>query len=141
MAVNTELETQLRETQPEPGPAALGTEKQAASRRRQAMFLSIAGAVGLLVAWSIASVATETEFQLLPPPWEVADRMWGFIVGDPARGVEGGTVFVNFWDTSARRFTASSGGRRRDPDRVLMGRYRYAKNYFFDFVYLSRTSR
>ncbi len=99
MAVDTDLETQLRETQPTPGPSALGTEKQAVSRRRQATLLSLVGAAGLLAAWAIASAATETEFQLLPPPWEVADRMWGFIVGDPSRGVEPGTVFVNFWDT------------------------------------------
>jgi NitT/TauT family transport system permease protein len=138
MAVETDLETQLRETQPEPGPAALGTEKQGASRRRQATLLSIVGAVGLLAAWSIASFATETEFQLLPPPWEVADRMWGFIVGDPSRNVEGGTVFVNFWDTFRKTMFGFIGAVVVGiPIGVLMGRYRYAKNYFFDFVYLA----
>ena len=101
------------------------------------MFLSIAGAVGLLVAASIASVTTETEFQLLPPPWEVADRMWGFIVGDPARGVEGGAVFVNFWDTFRRRLRLHRAVVVGIPIGAPMGGYRYAKNYFFDFVYLS----
>jgi NitT/TauT family transport system permease protein len=138
MAVETDLEAQLKATQLDPGPAALDVGKQAASRRRQATLLSLAGAAGLFAAWAIASAYTETEFQLLPPPWEVADRMWGFIVGDPERNVEGGTVFINFWDTMRKTLLGFFGAMVAGiPIGVLMGRYRYAKNYFFDFVYLA----
>ena len=82
----------------EPGPSAVDVGKRAASIRRKATLYSIAGGLGLLAAWAIASQYTKTEFEILPPPWVVAERMWGFIVGDPSRGVEPGTVFINFWD-------------------------------------------
>jgi NitT/TauT family transport system permease protein len=135
MEAGTDLEAQLEATQPEPGPGAIG--RLAVSRRRQATLYSIAGALGLLAAWSIASAYTETEFQLLPPPWEVADRMWGLIFGDPERGVEAGTVFINFWDTLRKTMFGFLGAVVVGiPIGVLMGRYQYAKNYFFDFVYL-----
>jgi NitT/TauT family transport system permease protein len=138
MALDTDLEAQLEATTPEPGPSALDVGKQASSRRRQATLYSLGGGLGLLAVWAIASAYTETEFQLLPPPWEVADRMWGFIVGDPERNVEAGTVFVNFWDTMRKTMLGFVGAVAVGiPIGVLMGRYRYAKNYFFDFVYLA----
>jgi NitT/TauT family transport system permease protein len=122
----------------EPGPSAVDVGKRAASIRRKATLYSIAGGLGLLVAWTIASQYTKTEFEILPPPWVVAERMWGFIVGDPSRGVEPGTVFINFWDTLRKTLFGFLGAVVAGvPIGILMGRYRYAKNYFFDFVYLA----
>jgi NitT/TauT family transport system permease protein len=122
----------------EPGTASLDVAKKAAATRRKATLYSLGGALGLLAAWAIASDITQTEFQLLPPPWEVADRMWGFIVGDPSRGVEAGTVFINFWDTLRKTLLGFLGAVALGvPIGILMGRYQYAKNYFFDFVYLA----
>jgi NitT/TauT family transport system permease protein len=122
----------------EPSTAALDTAKKAASKRRRATLYSIGGALALLVAWAIASRVTKTQFELLPPPWKVADRMWGLIFGDPSRGVEAGTVFINFWDTLRKTLLGFVGAVALGvPIGILMGRYEYAKNYFFDFVYLA----
>jgi NitT/TauT family transport system permease protein len=64
--------------------------------------------------------------------------MWGFVVGDASRGVEPGTVFVNFWETLRKTLIGFAGAVVLGvPIGVLMGRYRYAKNFFFDLVYLA----
>jgi NitT/TauT family transport system permease protein len=108
------------------------------SRRWKAAGYSFLGAVFLLVAWSLVSRYTRTEFELLPTPLEVAQRMWWLIVGNPDRGIEAGTVFVNFWETLRKTLIGFAGAVVLGvPIGILMGRYRYAKNFFFDFIYLA----
>jgi NitT/TauT family transport system permease protein len=105
--------------------------------QRKVLAYSLAGAASFLAAWALASTYTRTEFQLLPPPWEVADRMWGYVVGDPARAVEPGTVFIDFWATLRKTLLGFAGALIVGiPMGVVMGRYRYWKNFFFDLVYL-----
>jgi NitT/TauT family transport system permease protein len=112
--------------------------KRAPGTRRKAAAYSLLGALALLVAWALAARYTRTEFELLPTPLEVAHRMWGFIVGDPSRGVEPGTVFVNFWETLRKTLIGFAAAVVLGvPIGILMGRYRYAKNFFFDLVYLA----
>jgi NitT/TauT family transport system permease protein len=117
---------------------AVDVARKAASTRRKAAAYSLLGALTFLAVWAIASRYQRTDFDLLPSPLEVADRMWGFVVGDPARGVEPGTVFVNFWETFRKTMIGFAGALLLGvPIGILMGRYRYAKNFFFDFVYLA----
>jgi NitT/TauT family transport system permease protein len=107
-------------------------------RRRRATLYSLLGAVVLLAAWALASQFTRTEFELLPSPFEVAQRMWGLIVGDEARGIEAGAVFINFWETLRKTLIGFAGALLVGvPMGILMGRYRYAKNFFFDLIYLA----
>jgi NitT/TauT family transport system permease protein len=106
--------------------------------RRTAALYSLLGALAFLAVWVLGSGFARTEFDLLPSPWLVADRMWGFVVGDASRGVEAGTVFVNFWETFRKTMIGFAGAVLLGvPIGILMGRYRYAKNFFFDFVYLA----
>jgi NitT/TauT family transport system permease protein len=59
-------------------------------------------------------------------------------VGDPAEGIAAGTVFVNFWETFRKTLIGFVGAVVVGvPIGILMGRYRYAKNFFFDMVYLA----
>ncbi len=112
--------------------------KRAKSTRRRAAGYSVLGGLALLLAWALAARYTRTEFELLPTPLEVAHRMWGFIVGDPSRGVEPGTVFINFWETLRKTLIGFAAAVVVGiPIGILMGRYRYAKNFFFDLVYLA----
>jgi len=107
-------------------------------RRRRATLYSLLGAAVLLVAWALASQYTRTEFELLPSPLEVGQRMWSFIVGDATRGIEAGTVFANFWETLRKTLIGFAGALVAGvPIGILMGRYRYAKNFFFDLIYLA----
>jgi NitT/TauT family transport system permease protein len=92
----------------------------------------------VLIIWQVASGIQRTAFDLLPSPAEVADRMWGFVVGDPERGVAPGTVFINFWETLRKTLIGFAGALIVGvPIGILMGRYRYAKSFFFDLVYLA----
>jgi NitT/TauT family transport system permease protein len=125
-------------TELEAGPApdaAPGTQRP---RRRRATLYSLLGAAALLVAWALASQYTRTEFELLPSPLEVGQRMWSFVVGDATRDIEAGTVFVNFWETLRKTLIGFAGALVvAVPIGILMGRYRYAKNFFFDLIYLA----
>lgn len=116
----------------------VGAARRASRTRWKAAGYSFLGALAFLAVWAIGSGFTRTEFDLLPSPWEVADRMWGFVAGDAERGVEAGTVFVNFWETFRKTLIGFGGALVFGiPIGILMGRYRYAKNFFFDFVYLA----
>jgi NitT/TauT family transport system permease protein len=115
--------------------AAGGTRRP---RRSRATLYSLLGAVALLVAWTLASQYTRTEFELLPTPLEVGQRMWSFVVGDATRGIEAGTVFLNFWETLRKTLIGFAGALVvAVPIGILMGRYRYAKSFFFDLIYLA----
>ena len=119
-------------------PALPGVTKRAPGTRRKAAAYSLLGALALLAAWALASQYTRTEFQLLPSPLAVAHRMVGFVFGDASRGVEAGTVFVNFWETLRKTLIGFAAAVVVGiPIGILMGRYRYAKNFFFDLVYLA----
>lgn len=119
-------------------PALPGVTKRAPGTRRKAAAYSLLGALAMLAAWALASQYTRTEFQLLPSPLAVAHRMVGFVFGDASRGVEAGTVFVNFWETLRKTLIGfASAVIVGIPIGILMGRYRYAKNFFFDLVYLA----
>jgi NitT/TauT family transport system permease protein len=111
---------------------------QAVRRRHAAVGYSLLGAVGFLVLWHIASSFTRTEFTLLPSPLSVLSRMWDYVAGDELAGIPPGTVFVNFWETFRKTLYGFAGALVVGiPIGILMGRYRYAKNFFFDFVYIA----
>ena len=86
----------------------------------------------------MASGFTRTEFDLLPSPLEVLQRMGDYTFGNEAEGIPPGWVFVNFWETFRKTLYGFLGALILGvPIGILMGRYRYAKNFFFDFVYLA----
>lgn len=120
------------------GTMAVDVARKTTSTRRKAAVYSLLGAVTVLVVWQLVSGFQRTAFDLLPGPAQVADRMWGFIVGDPSRGVASGTVFINFWETLRKTLIGFAAAVVFGvPIGILMGRYRYAKNFFFDLVYLA----
>ena len=112
--------------------------KRAANARWKPVAYSVAGAISFLVVWQIVSGYTRTEFDLLPGPLEVVQRMGDYIFGNEAEGIPAGWVFVNFWDTFRKTLYGFFGALLIGvPVGILMGRYRYAKNFFFDFIYLA----
>ena len=116
----------------------LATAKRPASTRWKATAYSLAGAVSLLVYWQLASAYSPTEFDLLPGPLQVLQRMGDYTFGNELEGIEAGFVFVNFWETFRKTLIGFAGALAVGvPIGILMGRYRYAKNFFFDFVYLA----
>jgi NitT/TauT family transport system permease protein len=116
----------------------LPVAKRAAGTRRKATAYSLLGAGCILVLWAVLSQYTRTEFVLLPSPLAVAQRMWELIFGDPARHIEPGTVFINFWETLRKTLIGFAGAVILGvPIGILMGRYRYSKYFFFDLVYLA----
>jgi NitT/TauT family transport system permease protein len=116
----------------------LATAKRPASIRWKATAYSLAGAVSLLVLWQLASGYSPTEFDLLPGPLQVLQRMRDYTFGNELEGIEAGFVFVNFWETFRKTLIGFAGALAVGvPIGILMGRYRYAKNFFFDFVYVA----
>jgi NitT/TauT family transport system permease protein len=116
----------------------LATARRTASMRRRATAYSLLGAVTFLVVWQLGSGFTRTEFNLLPSPLSVLQRMRDFTFGNELEGIPSGWVFVNFWDTLRKTLLGFAGALVVGvPIGILMGRYRYAKNFFFDFVYLA----
>jgi NitT/TauT family transport system permease protein len=112
--------------------------RRAASARWKAVAYSWLGAISLLAVWQLASQYTRTEFDLLPSPAEVAQRMGDYVFGNEAENIPQGWVFVNFWETFRKTLYGFAGALVIGvPIGILMGRYRYAKNFFFDFVYLA----
>lgn len=112
--------------------------KRAASTRRRATAYSLLGAISGLLVWQLASQYSATEFDLLPSPAAVAEQMWDYVVGNPEEGIAAGTVFVAFWETFRQTlFGFGAALVLGVPIGILMGRYRYAKSFFFDLVYLA----
>jgi NitT/TauT family transport system permease protein len=119
-------------------PVRPGRARAGVGLRWRATGYSLLGAVALLVAWQLASGFTRTEFELLPSPLSVLERMRDFTVGNELEGIPTGWVLVNFWDTLRKTLLGFAGALVVGvPIGILMGRYRYAKNFFFDFVYLA----
>ena len=116
----------------------IASRRRTGSRRWKATAYSLLGAAALLGAWQLASGFTRTEFNLLPTPLAVLEQMGDFTFGNEAEGIEPGWVFVNFWETFRKTLIGFFGALVVGvPIGILMGRYRYAKNFFFDFVYLA----
>ncbi len=112
--------------------------RRASNARWKATAYSLLGAVSFIVVWQIASGYTRTEFDLLPSPLEVLERMGEYVMGNEAENIPPGWVFVNFWETFRKTLYGFAGALVIGiPIGILMGRYRYAKNFFFDFVYLA----
>jgi len=112
--------------------------RRAARAKWKAVGYSLAGALSFLIVWHLASGFTRTEFELLPNPLKVARRVGDLTFGNETRGIEPGWVFVNFWATFRKTLYGFAGAVVLGvPIGVLMGRFRYAKNFFFDFVYLA----
>jgi NitT/TauT family transport system permease protein len=111
--------------------------KRAASIRRKAVGYSLLGAFSILLVWTLVHWFIRNEnFEYLPSPWRVANRMWGLIVGDASRNVDPGKVFANFWETLRKMLYGWGGAMLAGvPIGVIMGRYRYGKNFFFYFIY------
>jgi len=121
-----------------PDPGGTGTATRAARKRRAALAYSMLGAAAFLVLWQLGSQFTRTQFELLPSPLSVLARMWDFTVGDELTGIPTGWVLVNFWDTFRKTLYGFVGAMVLGiPVGILMGRYRYAKNFFFDLVYIA----
>jgi NitT/TauT family transport system permease protein len=121
-----------------PAPTdAVDVARQAASIRRKAVGYSLLGAFSLLLVWMLVHWLIRNEnFEYLPSPWRVANRMWGLIVGDASRNVAPGKVFANFWETLRKMLYGWCGAVVAGiPMGILMGRYRYARSYFFYLVY------
>lgn len=97
-------------------------------RGRAKLMYSLLGAATFLGIWAFFS-AFVFEPYVLPSPGRVAVRMWELLVT--------GLVFTNFgWSflkTMAGWALALSIG---IPIGLLMGRYRYARAFFHDFVYI-----
>lgn len=135
MASDAITEVEVSETE---ATRALDVDKRAARARRKAIGYSLLGAFGLLLVWQIASTYSATEFDLLPSPSAVASQMWDYVVGNPEEGIAAGTVFVAFWETFRQTLYGFIAAFVLGvPIGILMGRYRYAKNFFFDLVYLA----
>ena len=116
----------------------LATAKRPASTRWKATAYSLAGAASLLMIWQLWSGYRPSEFDLLPPPLEVLQRMGDYTFGNELEGIDSGFVFINFWETFRKTLLGFAGALVVGvPIGILMGRYRYAKNFFFDFVYLA----
>jgi NitT/TauT family transport system permease protein len=119
-------------------PVQPGRARVRVGLRWRATAYSFVGAVAFIAAWQLASGFTRTEFELLPGPLSVLERMRDFTFGNEADGIPAGWVVVNFWDTLRKTLLGFAGALVVGvPMGVLMGRYRYAKNFFFDFVYLA----
>src|SRR5215204_413164 len=134
------MSQQLTEIEEARGASSIGLEtaKRAARARWKATAYSLLGAATLLAVWQIGSGFTRTEFDLLPAPLDVLKRMGDLTFGNELRGIEPGWVFVNFWETFRKTLLGFAGALVVGvPIGILMGRYRYAKNFFFDFVYLA----
>jgi NitT/TauT family transport system permease protein len=127
-----------RESAPTKSTLATAVAKKAARNRWKARGYSLLGALTLLGLWWLASLYKPTEFELIPGPYEVAQRMWGFAVGDAARGVKPGWVFLNFWATFRKTLYGFVGAVVLGvPIGILMGRFRYWKAFFFDLIYIT----
>jgi NitT/TauT family transport system permease protein len=129
----TELETSASTTS-----IPVNAAKRVASTRWKATAYSLLGALTFLALWQIVSGYSRTEFDLLPSPGQVLQRMWWLTVGNDVRGIEPGLVLINFWDTLRKTLLGFAGAVVLGvPIGLMMGRYRYWKNFFFDMVYLA----
>ncbi|MGH8927093.1 MAG: ABC transporter permease [Acidimicrobiia bacterium] len=90
---------------------------------------ALVGALGFVGVWSAFAVLVFEPY-ILPPPWAVLARMWEFTTS-------GQVVFqfwASLWKTMVGWIMALVIG---IPIGLAMGRFRYAKAFFHDLVYLA----
>jgi NitT/TauT family transport system permease protein len=104
---------------------------EAAVRRRTVVqgALSVLGALGFFAIWAYYATFVFEPY-VLPQPWAVAQRMWGLL----AEGVVLANFWASLWKTMLGWLMALVVGL---PIGLLMGRFRYAKAFFHDLVYLA----
>lgn len=96
-------------------------------RTRSKIFYSVLGALSFVGVWTYFSTVLEP--YVMPSPLAVVRRMWEFTAS--------GEVFTNFLSSFLK--TMAGWGLALMigiPIGMLMGRYRYARAFFHDFVYL-----
>jgi NitT/TauT family transport system permease protein len=89
---------------------------------------SLAGIACFVGIWALA--ASQMEPYVLPSPWLVAERMWELI----QEGVVLPNFLVSLWRTMLGWVIAVVAGTAIG---MLMGRYRYARAFFHDLVYMA----
>jgi NitT/TauT family transport system permease protein len=106
---------------------AIDALASAGRRTRSTIVYSGLGALSFLAVWAFFS--TQLEPYVLPSPIAVGRTMWELIAS--------GDVFINFGSSFLK--TMAGWGLALVlgiPIGLLMGRYRYARAFFHDFVYL-----
>ena len=97
-------------------------------RTRSTLFYSTLGALGFVGVWALFSHFV-FEVYVRPSPLAVATRMWALIVS--------GEVFTNFLSSFLKTMAGWAMALALGiPIGLLMGRYRYARAFFHDFVYI-----
>jgi len=90
---------------------------------------AILGALAFLAVWSGFAVFAFEPY-VLPPPWAVAAKMWEFTTD----GLVLAQFWASLWKTLLGWVMALTLG---IPIGMAMGRFRYAKAFFHDIVYLA----
>ena len=117
-------EKQLEDIELERAVDALKTRGRGGAK----VFYSILGALGFLGIWAYFS-AFVFEPYILPSPWAVAQRMWELTVS--------GEVFTNFLASFLKTMLGWVLALMLGiPIGLVMGRYRYGRAFFHDFVYI-----
>jgi NitT/TauT family transport system permease protein len=96
-------------------------------RTRSKLLYSALGALGFVAVWAYFSTVLEP--YVLPSPLATAERMWELVISGEAIS----NFLSSFGKTMAGWAMALTIG---IPIGLLMGRYRYARAFFHDFVYL-----
>jgi NitT/TauT family transport system permease protein len=96
-------------------------------RTRSKVLYSLLGALSFIGIWAYFSTVLEP--YVLPSPLAVARRMWELVVS--------GEVFTNFLSSFLKTMAGWALALALGiPIGLLMGRYRYARAFFHDFVYI-----
>jgi NitT/TauT family transport system permease protein len=96
-------------------------------RTRSKIYYSALGALSFIGIWAYFSTVLEP--YVLPSPLATVEVMWELI--------RSGEVFVNFGLSFVKTMAGWAGALALGiPVGLLMGRYRYARAFFHDFVYL-----
>jgi NitT/TauT family transport system permease protein len=91
------------------------------------VFYSALGALGFIGVWAVFSTILEP--YVMPSPLAVVVRMWELTVS--------GVVFTNFLSSFLKTMAGWAMALALGiPIGLLMGRYRYARAFFHDFVYI-----
>ena len=100
----------------------------AGRRSRDRVLWSVLGMVAFIGFWALLS-AFVFEPYVLPSPWAVAAEMWNLVIT--------GEVFINFGASFVKTMAGWAMALAIGiPIGLAMGRYRYARAFFHDFVYL-----
>src|SRR5918996_6446510 len=123
MSAVTETERSLEELEQE----AIDALASGGRRTRSKILYSALGALSFIGIWAYFSTVLEP--YVLPSPLATAEQMWELI--------RSGVVFTNFGWSFLKTMTGWALALAVGiPIGLLMGRYRYAKAFFHDFVYI-----